>query len=844
MDISMSFLSPIPAVSPVSRLVMLTLLLHFNVQAEIAFNIDALDVADRTKIDLSRFSNTDYVMPGDYILEVIINKNKLPLQTIHYFPAVDKKQSAQPCISAVVVDLMALKDDAKALVTYAAPNQCADLSSLPGIQLTSRVGNGTLTITIPQAWLKYQDDRWTPPEQWDKGVAGVMLDYNLSGQLNEAQQSHSRHFSSYGTLGANLDHWRMRADYQAQMHRGGDDSQQFSWNRIYVYRPLPMHAARLSLGERDLNSQLFDSFRFTGAELVSDERMLPPSLQGYAPEVSGIAKTNARVTVSQAGRIIYETTVPAGPFRLQDLDSSVRGKLDVRVEEQDGSVTLTQVDTATIPYLTRPGYVRYNMAAGLPADDDRQSHAVGGPAFLTGDFSWGVSNAWSVYGGALLAGHYNSWGLGLGRDLYSLGAISADLTQSIARFGPEVKMRRRSVGHSFKLNYAKQFDEYNSAITFAGYRFSQQTFMGMSQYLQTRRYHGFEAVVRDKELYTVTASKTFWADDPDKSLTAYLDYSHKTYWDGGGNDRLGVSLNKTFSIGPLNNISAYLSAYRSQYVDGLRDTTMALTFSLPIGDRQTVGYALQSGNKQVSHMMTYNNYVDPDNSYQVATGMQSNGHGVGRAYYNHNGSQSSLSLNATGVQSEYSSLGATLRGGVTTTEYGVALHQASRRGGARIMVDTDGIEDVSFDGGRANTNRAGIAVLADVSDYRRTGTRVDVDTLRDDIEAPRAVQEGTLTEGAIGYRKFDVLQGFKLLADITLADGSVPPFGASVTNVRSGEMSVIDEGGLVYLVGVKPAEAFDIAWNGLKQCRFYAPDSVVDLSRIQLTCNRLQKVVN
>jgi outer membrane usher protein PapC len=101
-----------------------------------------------------------------------------------------------------------------------------------------------------------------------------------------------------------------------------------------------------------------------------------------------------------------------------------------------------------------------------------------------------------------------------------------------------------------------------------------------------------------------------------------------------------------------------------------------------------------------------------------------------------------------------------------------------------------------------------------------------------------------LTEGAIGYRKFDVLQGFKLLADITLADGSVPPFGASVTNARSGEMSVIDEGGLVYLVGVKPAEAFDIAWGGLKQCRFYAPDSVVDLSRIQLTCNRLQKVVN
>ncbi len=36
----------------------------------------------------------------------------------------------------------------------------------------------------------------------------------------------------------------------------------------------------------------------------------------------------------------------------------------MRVEEQDGSVNSFQVDTATVPYLTRPGYVRYNLAVG------------------------------------------------------------------------------------------------------------------------------------------------------------------------------------------------------------------------------------------------------------------------------------------------------------------------------------------------------------------------------------------------------------------------------------------------------------------------------------------------
>lgn len=149
--------------------------------------------------------------------------------------------------------------------------------------------------------------------------------------------------------------------------------------------------------------------------------------------MSGIAKTNAKVTVSQSGRILYETNVPAGPFRIQGLDSSVRGRLDVRVEEQDGSVNSFQVDTATVPYLTRPGYVRYNLAVGAPSEQTDSVHDVHGPAFVTGDFSWGVANSWSLYGGSLVAGEYNSMGLGIGRDLYAFGAISADLTQSISK---------------------------------------------------------------------------------------------------------------------------------------------------------------------------------------------------------------------------------------------------------------------------------------------------------------------------------------------------------------------------------------------------------------------------
>ncbi|HFI3524323.1 TPA: fimbria/pilus outer membrane usher protein, partial [Escherichia coli] len=111
-------------------------------------------------------------------------------------------------------------------------------------------------------------------------------------------------------------------------------------------------------GENNINSDIFRSWSYTGASLESDDRMLPPRLRGYAPQITGIAETNARVVVSQQGRVLYDSMVPAGPFSIQDLDSSVRGRLDVEVIEQNGRKKTFQVDTASVPYLTRPGQVR------------------------------------------------------------------------------------------------------------------------------------------------------------------------------------------------------------------------------------------------------------------------------------------------------------------------------------------------------------------------------------------------------------------------------------------------------------------------------------------------------
>lgn len=62
-----------------------------------------------------------------------------------------------------------------------------------------------LSISAPQAWLKYKDANWTPPELWDHGIAGAFLDYNLyASHYAPHQGDNSQNISSYGQAGVNL----------------------------------------------------------------------------------------------------------------------------------------------------------------------------------------------------------------------------------------------------------------------------------------------------------------------------------------------------------------------------------------------------------------------------------------------------------------------------------------------------------------------------------------------------------------------------------------------------------------------------------------------------------------
>lgn len=99
-----------------------------------------------------------------------------------------------------------------------------------------------LTLTVPQAWMKYRAKNWTPPEFWDVGVTGFIMDYNLyASQYVPSHGDSNQNVNTYGTLGFNLGAWRLRSDYQydqsfTENNSNGSNS---SLPRTYLFRPIP-----------------------------------------------------------------------------------------------------------------------------------------------------------------------------------------------------------------------------------------------------------------------------------------------------------------------------------------------------------------------------------------------------------------------------------------------------------------------------------------------------------------------------------------------------------------------------------------------------------------------------
>ncbi|HGK4671862.1 TPA: fimbria/pilus outer membrane usher protein [Kluyvera georgiana] len=791
------------------------------------FNLNVLDKSMRNSVDVSLLKDKPAVLPGDYFVSIAVNKNKISSGRLLTWR--QEEQNVEPCIPVDLADSLGLKDEF--LRTLPVDNGCVSFRSHPEMTLKLDLAQQQLDIAIPQAWMNRKVNGWMPPATWNDGVAGFLLDYNLfASRYRPHDGGHSENLNAYGTSGINAGAWRLRSDYQLSQTRSDDSSESaHTISRTYLFRPLTALGAKLTLGETDFSSDIFDGFSYAGASLVSDDRMLPWELRGYAPQISGVAQTNATVAVKHDGRIIYQTKVAPGPFIISDLNQSVQGTLDVEVTEEDGRVNTFQVSAASTPFLTRQGQIRYKVTTGRMRPD--LSHSVVDDTFISGEASWGALSNTSLYGGLLAAGSdYRSAALGVGQNMLWLGAVSFDVTHAVSQFDNG----QQDKGSSYRLNYSKRFDATDSQVSLAAYRFSERTFHSYANFVD----HQIDSDNMQDEKQTISISASQPIDALNMNL--YVTALRQLWWDGDASTSASVTAGFNFDAGSWKNISLTTTFSTTHYEESDNDNQIYVSVSVPFGFAQRLSYDMRNGDN-TSHTVSWNDSSDAHNTWGVSAGAATDRPDNGaqfRGNYQHRSTVGDLQLSGSYAASDYTSASASWNGSFTATRHGAAFHRRSISNEPRLMVSTDGVADIPVQGDFNATNLFGYAVVPMIASYQPTTVAVNMDALPDGVTVSENALRETWTEGAIGYKTLASRAGMDVNALIRAVDGSYPPLGAVVHGEEGkSDIGMVSEEGHVWLSGVNAGQQFTVQWAETR-CRITLPDSLTAIPQpLMLPCH-------
>ncbi|CAH6661394.1 fimbria/pilus outer membrane usher protein [Pseudocitrobacter vendiensis] len=782
----------------------------------VEFNLNALDKSMRDSVDISLLKEKAAIAPGNYFVSVAVNKNLISAGQELSWKA--KDNAVTVCIPVELADQLGLKENIRAALTL--DKGCVDFSNHPTIQFSLDSANQRLDITIPQALLSWKSDNWMPPSSWDAGVAGLLLDYNLfASTYRPHHREHTENINAYGTAGLNAGAWRLRSDYQISQNHNGESSQTTrGLSRTYLFRPLPALGARLTLGETDFSSSIFDAFAYNGAALASDDRMLPWELRGYAPQISGIAQTNATVTVSHAGRVIYQTKVAPGPFIISDLNQSVQGTLDVKVTEEDGRVNSFQVSAASTPFLTREGQVRYKLAAGRARPDI--SHHVVDDTFISSEASWGMLSNTSVYGGVLAAGSdYRSVALGIGQNMLWLGALSFDATHASSTF----EDGHTEKGLSYRLNYSKRVDATDSQISLAAYRFSEREFHSYANFIA----HQYNDADTQDEKQTISLS--FNQPITPLNLNLYVSALRQKWWDGDSSTTASITAGYNFDLGKWKGLTLSTSWSSTRYEESGTDNQLYVSLSIPFGYSRRLNYDMRNS-ATTSNMLSWSDASNPRNTWGVSAGVETDKPDNGsqfRGNLQHLTSLGDLQLAGSYAASDYSSLSASWNGSITATRHGLAMHRRSFGNEPRIMIDTDGVSDVPVQGDFNRTNLLGYAVVPMAGSYQPTSIAVNMNQLPDGVTVNESITREAWTEGAIGYKTVASRAGSDVSVILRTADGGYPPLGAVIQQSEGNvDVGMVSEEGHAWLGGIKGNQQFSVIWGKNQRCSLSLPDDL------------------
>ncbi|MHC3774380.1 fimbria/pilus outer membrane usher protein [Pantoea agglomerans] len=811
--------------------------------AEKAYDFDESFVKNLpgVKVDVARYATGNPIDPGIYTLDIFLNGRQISRENVQ---VVREGAGTKACLSYDLVKSLSIKDtvfSSQQAEELRSGKQCIALEDV--VKESHAAINSAdmqMDISIPQIYLLRSARGYVAPEFWDKGETAFTLNYdtNYYRSVNDGREYDS--FYGRALAGFNLGGWMFRHEGSLSWRRQqGDESHHYNAINTYVQRDIPQLKSRLLLGEGNTSGELFDTLSFRGAQISTVDQMWPDSQRGYAPEIRGVARTSAQVTVSQNGSKIYETTVSPGPFNITDLyPTGYGGDLDVTVKEADGSETRFSVPYAAMTRLKRPGMTFYSVTGGV----SRKDNMAYTPSVYQGTIQHGFTNSLTGYTGILGSDNYISALLG-GAFGLPIGAISLDITGAQTKYGDEKKQ-----GVSYRATYSKKVAQTDTNFTLAAYRFSSSGYYSYDNALQINNYYkknksdGINYLSRPKQRFSMTASQSFGESYGNIYLTGFI----QNYWNSTGT-------NTQFQLGYNNRIgrvSYTLSANRLLYSTGGHDTQLSLDFSIPLGS-ESKNYVTGSAthNKEGVTAQTAVNGVLGENdqySYNVGASRDIDNKKSGSVSGQYRSPYSMLTASYTKGENYYSASGGAsgavvaLPDGINFSAYQsttYAVVTAADAEGARVL----GYPNIVLNG-------SGRAVVPNLNPYRINELAIDPKGIPLDVELESTQQRVIPVEGAVVRLDYKTSKGKPLLIRANQPDGNALPFGASVNDENGNLVTTVSQGGQIYVRLNKDVSRLHVSWGKAENdnCLVNLESGVVQssdnqtLARLTTTCSNDQ----
>ena len=749
----------------------------------------------QSAVDLSVFSSGNRVLPGSYVVDLYLNNNFLLSREIQ-FEAQSNNQDAKPCLTLDDADLFGLQKDYAVALANSGSDRCLNLGVvLPDAQLYYDANQQRLDVSIPQAYLDRRARGMVSPKRWDEGINSAQLNYNLSA-THQTTPGSGKSDQVYGSLnsGANLAGWRLRN--QSSLAQGSDQRTHLQSLQSWIGHDVDALHSQFRIGDSTSGGLFADSLPFRGMQLWYDKDMDPDSLQNFAPTLRGVAKTNAKITVSQNGNIIDTRYVAPGPFAIDDLSlSSGNGDLTVVVTEADGSQHSFVQPYDSLPVMLRPNSWDYNFSAGQLRDSSTEQH----PNFSRLSLAHGLSNGTTLYGGLTNSPGYQSWLLGASQVLGPIGALALDLTQARSEVNNDTRQ-----GTATRLQYSKSLPSTGSQIQLSATRYGSENYLTLGDAARLRggEYIGVDMWVKHKEQLSLNQDLGRWGS---LSISA----TRNSYWVQRDPDTL-TNLNYSTQIGRA---SVGLYFYKTANAQSSTQRSFGINISLPLDPVLKHANATLMVNQDSTQLGVSGTALEDDTlAYSVAaTKGQDQGSNSGNASLNYSASAAQLSASVSNSgNNTQSTVG--IAGSALLHSGGLTLGQPLY--GAAVLVHAPNAEGMKIEnqpGSRVDHN--GYALVSSVRPYRDNRIALNMSQVPNDLEIKQSVLSVVPRHNAVVLADFKVARGDKAVAHITRADGKPIPFGSQVLDSKQRQVSLVGDDGMAYLTGLKNGKTLRVRWG-------------------------------